>query len=194
MKLYGTETSPYVRIVRIVLTAKGLGDEVEFVLARTREAGSPYYAINPSGRVPFLVSDDGIGMEDSGLIVDWLEQFEPSVLPAGPDRWEHGRLEARARSMLDGLAVLVREFRRPENERSPTIVAHELARADRMLEWWEGEIGAALMSGPLNLAQITLAVTLQSLSRLPGFDWQEKCPTLAGWLGDRQMHPAIGVG
>src|SRR5262245_48802797 len=30
--------------------------------------GSPYYQINPSGRVPYLVDDTDVGMEDSQLI------------------------------------------------------------------------------------------------------------------------------
>ena len=41
---------------------------VEIVQAKTRTPGSPYYQINPSGRVPYLVDDDGAGMEDSQLI------------------------------------------------------------------------------------------------------------------------------
>mgnify|MGYP006169889757 CR=1 FL=1 len=43
--------------------------------------------------------------------------------PSGEDEWEALRLEALARSMLDGLAVWMRELRRPPNERSPTTTA-----------------------------------------------------------------------
>ncbi len=34
--------------------------------------------------------------------------------------------------MCDGIAVWGREMARPENERSPTTLAHESARAQRM--------------------------------------------------------------
>jgi len=54
MKLYVTYTSPYARLARILVLEKGLGDRVEITEAKTRTAGSPYYQINPSGRVPYL--------------------------------------------------------------------------------------------------------------------------------------------
>jgi glutathione S-transferase len=52
MKLYITLGSPYARMARIVVLEKGLQDRVEVIVAKTRAADSPYYAINPSGRVP----------------------------------------------------------------------------------------------------------------------------------------------
>ncbi|MGA7086412.1 MAG: glutathione S-transferase N-terminal domain-containing protein, partial [Pseudolabrys sp.] len=60
-------TSPYARLARIIVIEKALDDRVEIIEAKTRTQGSPYYQINPSGRVPYLVDDAGIGMEDSQL-------------------------------------------------------------------------------------------------------------------------------
>ena len=60
MKLYVTPMSPYARLARILVIEKGLGDRVEMVEAKTRTVGSPYYQINPSGRVPYLVDDAGV--------------------------------------------------------------------------------------------------------------------------------------
>jgi len=68
MKLYVTYTSPYARLARIVVVEKGLQGRVQILEAKTRTVGSPYYQINPSGRVPYLVDDAGLGMEDSQLI------------------------------------------------------------------------------------------------------------------------------
>jgi glutathione S-transferase len=59
MKLYITPGSPYARIARIVVIEKQIEDLVEIIVAQTRTKDSPYYAINPSGRVPYLVRDDG---------------------------------------------------------------------------------------------------------------------------------------
>jgi len=70
MKLYITDGSPYARIARIVVLEKGLHNRVEIVVAQTRFADSPYYRINPSGRVPYLVRDDGVGLEESALICE----------------------------------------------------------------------------------------------------------------------------
>src|SRR5262249_48190930 len=63
MKLYITPGSPYARIARIVVFEKQLEDRVELVVAQTRSVDSPYYRIAASGRVPYLVRDDGVGLE-----------------------------------------------------------------------------------------------------------------------------------
>ena len=95
MKLYVTPGSPYARMARIVVIEKGLEKRVEVIFAKTRTAGSPYYQINPSGRVPYLVRDDGVGMEESALICAWLDQLDGKPvfsLPAGEAGWEARRL------------------------------------------------------------------------------------------------------
>ncbi|NNL84421.1 MAG: hypothetical protein HKP27_02155, partial [Myxococcales bacterium] len=157
--LYQTRTSPYARMVRIVLAEKGLEDRFAILEAQTRQAESPYYAVNPSGRVPYLERSDGPGLEDSRLIIEYLDGLRSPTQFAGD--FEVRRLESVARSMLDGLAVLARECRRPESEQSPTIVAHERARAARFADLWEREVAHPLMREGFNVAQLTLVVTLQ---------------------------------
>src|SRR5688572_4087848 len=107
MKLYITPGSPYARMARIVILEKGLQGRVEAIVAKTRVAGSDYYGINPSGRVPYLVCEDGAGLEESALICAYLDGIDGKAafhLPANDRSWEARRLEALARSMLDGLA------------------------------------------------------------------------------------------
>src|SRR5262245_33546496 len=153
---------------------KGLQDRVEILAAQTRIADSPYYRINPSGRVPYLVLEDGVGLEESAVICAYLDRLDGSPqfdLPAGRASWQARRLEALARSMLDGLAVWGRELARPENERSPTIIKHEAARSARMVDVWEAGIDHTWMRGVLNMAQITLACALGLDARNPDFCW-----------------------
>ena len=194
MKLYITSTSPYARVARIVVHEKGLADRVEILEAKTRSTGSPYYAVNPSGRVPFLVKDDGTGIEDSGLIAAWLDQLDgkPTLTqPLATDDWQYGRLEAYARSLTDGLSVWVREMRRPAEERSPTIIAHEAARAQRLADFWEREIGHPLMQGPLNMAQLYLLAGIDQLLHWGHGDLTEGRPQLAAWLARLHQRPSI---
>lgn len=196
MKLYITDGSPYARIARVVVLEKGLQSRVEILAAQTRVADSPYYRINPSGRVPYLVRDDGVGLEESALICEYLDHLEgrPAFdLPGGEQRWEARRLEALARSMIDGLAVWVREVRRPENERSPTIIQHETDRAVRFADLWEREIAHPLMGGPLNLAQITLACAFGLEPRLPSFRSRTRHPMLSDWLTRIAERPSIAA-
>src|SRR4051794_37754458 len=165
MKLYCSPGSPYARMARIVVIEKQLGSRVEVIFAKTRAKGSPYYAINPSGRVPYLVRDDGVGMEESALICAYLDQLDGQPTLGLPPGWEARRLEALARSLVDGLAVWGRELTRPAHERSPGVIEHETDRARRLVSVWEREIDHPVMHGRLNIAQLTLACTLGMAAR-----------------------------
>jgi glutathione S-transferase len=195
MKLHITPLSPYARFARIVVLEKGLEGRVDSIVAQTRVANSPYYAINPSGRVPYLVRDDGVGMEGSALICAYLDHLDGApafALPAGDQAWESWRLEALGRSMLHGLTVWGRELRhRPEGERSPTIIEHERQRSRRMADVWEREIENPLMRGRLNMAQITMACALQYGSHVLGLEWRQGHPKLARWLEALAERPSV---
>ena len=196
MKLYITPGSPYARIARIVILEKGLGGRVEIIAAQTRLADSPYYRINPSGRVPYLVRDDGVGMEESAVICAYLDHLDgkPAFgLPAGEQAWEALRLESLARSMVDGLAVWSREIARPQDERSPTVLQHEAHRSRRMADLWEVEIDHPVMRGALNLAQITLACGLGLEARIPDFRWRPGHPKLCDWFDRLAVRPSFAA-
>jgi glutathione S-transferase len=183
-------------MARIVVIEKGLGKRVEVITARTRVADSPYYRINPSGRVPYLIRDDGIGMEESALICDYLDRLDGKPvfdLPGGADAWEARRLEGRARSLLDGLAVWGRELVRPENERSPTVLLHEARRSERLTDVWESEIASPLMHGAFNRSQLTLACALGLEARIPGFRWRPGHPRLTEWFGHVAARPSFAA-
>lgn len=196
MKLYITPGSPYARMARIVAIERGLQGRLEIIVAQTRRVDSPYYQINPSGRVPYLVRDDGVGMEESAHICAYLDQLDGKLvfsLPAGDQTWEARRLEGLARSMLDGLAVWGREITRPQNEQSPTILRHEADRSKRMVDLWEGEIDHPLMRGALNMAQITLGCALGFDPCLPDFYWRPGHAKLCDWFGPIAARPSFAA-
>ena len=53
MELFVTKNSPYARLIRALLHELCINDRVIVTLAKTRAENSPYYAVNPSGRVPY---------------------------------------------------------------------------------------------------------------------------------------------
>src|SRR5262245_6359991 len=185
MKLYVTYTSPYARLARILVLEKGFGDRVEIIEAKTRTSGSPYYQINPSGRVPYLIDEMGTGMEDSQLICAFLDSLDAKPRfhhPLHTSDWAYRRLEASARSMCDGISVWVREIHRPEKERSPTVLAHEVARSLRMADHFEARVSDALMQGEPGMAHLTLAVALDTARVRGPRDLTPERPQLAGWM------------
>jgi glutathione S-transferase len=194
MKLYITPGSPYARMVRIVILEKNLEDRVEIINAKTRHADSPYYRINPSGRVPYLICDDGVALEESSLICAWLDHLDGNLLfdlPSVEPGWEARRFEALARSTTDGLAVWIRELVRPRAERSPTLLEHEDQRCRRMAAMWELMIEHPLMNGSLNLAQIMLACGLGLETRNLDMQWRTGHPKLTQWFDRLANRPSF---
>ena len=194
MKLYITETSPYARMVRVMIIEKELQARVEIIVTKTRIANNPYYDINPSGRVPYLVRDDGVGLEESRLICAYLDHVEgkPAFdLPTGEVAWEARRLEALAASLIDSLAVWGREIARAQDERSPTVIRHEQSRSARMADLWETQIDHPWMHGPLNMAQITLACALGFEARIPDLIWRPGHPKLSAWFDQVSARPSF---
>ena len=185
MQLYVTYGSPYARLARIVVVEKGLEDRVEIIEAKTRMKDSPYYQINPSGRVPYLVDDTGVGMEDSRLICAYLDSLDGKPRLHDPlleNDWACRRLEASARSMCEGICVWVRQMHLPECERSPTVLAHEVARSQRMASFFEERVPDPPMQGTPRMAHLILAVSVE-LARKRGFgDLTAGRPQLATWV------------
>jgi glutathione S-transferase len=185
MKLYVTYRSPYARLARIIVIEKALEDRVEIIAAKTRTADSPYYQINPSGRVPYLVDETGTGMEDSQLICAYLDGLDGKPRFHDPSRasdWACRRLEFAARSMCDGIAVWGREMARPENERSPTTLSHESARAQRMADFFENRVTDPPLQEPPGMAHFMLAVAIEMARKRGLGDLAAVRPRLATWM------------
>ena len=144
--------------------------------------------------MPYLVDDAGVGMEDSQLICAYLDGLDGKPRLHNPHRdsdWAYRRLEAAARSMCDGISVWVREMRRPENERSPTILAHEAARSQRMADAFEARAADPLMQGAPGMAHLVLAVALE-ISRESGLgDLTHGRPKLTTWLRGISGRPSM---
>ncbi len=194
MKLYITYGSPYARLARIVVAEKGLESRVEILVAKTRTAESPYYQVNPSGRVPYLIDDAGIGMEDSQLICAYLDGIDgkPRLHHAlSESDWAYRRLEANARSLCEGICVWVRQMNLPETERSPTVLAHEVARTQRMADYFEARVADPLMQGALSMAHLTLAVSLDAARKRGLGDLTNARPQLAAWMRRISELPAM---
>ncbi len=190
MKLYSLTPSGYSHMARIVRLEKGLTNRIELIPVTTRGVDNALYAINPSGRVPALVLDDGTVLEDSPLVCWYMDHLDgkPTLHPQeGMAGLEHRRIEATARAMADGVAVWAREFRyrEPEKTMSEATQVHERGRIQRLADVFEKEAQGVVLSGPLNMAQITLAAVFSFLPLITdkrGFRWHDGRPNFRAWV------------
>lgn len=78
MQLITNLTSPYGRIARISMIEKGMNIEPTIVDPWSDDAR--LRAANAATRVPTLITDEGMALTESVLIVHWLEQTRPAPL------------------------------------------------------------------------------------------------------------------
>ena len=195
MKLFYGEGSPYARIVRIALLELGLDDKVGKEIVTLRDPESTLLPYNPVGRVPTLQLDDGTVLTESLLIFFFLDtqhKGQPLLPRDGSDGWTTLSRLGTAMGLIDGIAVWNRELRRPENERSPSMLALEYTRATRTLDALEGAVAAGAYAGPLDAARIALGATLGWTDRRHRtFKWREGHPVLSGWYDDIALTPSF---
>lgn len=93
MKLYGALASPYV--ARVVMYADLKGIELPMEPAPGGMGSDEYKKINPTGKIPALLTDQGC-IAESTVICEYLEAAfpEPALLPADPMLQAHARMIA----------------------------------------------------------------------------------------------------
>jgi len=144
--------------------------------------------------VPYLVDDEGVGMEDSPLICAYLDGLDGKPVFHHPGRetdWAYRRLEACARSMCDGISVWTREMQRPESERSPTVLAYEAARMQRMADFFEARTADPLLQGAPGMAHLILMVALDAARKRGPGDLTNGRPQLAVWHRRLSERPSL---
>ena len=74
--LYHLALSPFCRKVRVALAEKKLDFELKF--ERVWERREEFLGLNPAGKVPVLVEQDGLVLADSYAICEYLEEAHPA--------------------------------------------------------------------------------------------------------------------
>ena len=179
MKLYITVPSPFARKCRIVAREKGLIDRIEEIAVDPYANAPELLVSNPVVQVPTLIAEDGLPLNDSPVICEYLDGLGegPRLLPTeGAGRLRVRRLETLGNQVLEMGVKLVLEKRRPESEQSPTWIARWTENMARALDALE-----AVCPNPddLDIGVITAGVAVTWIGfRHPGFDLATGRPRL----------------
>lgn len=99
MKLLDSALSPFAARVRLAIHAKSLPVEIApaGMWLPNGQKSPDYLAINPIGKVPTLILDDGTALPESDTIVEYLADAFPQagLRPSRPQDIARGRLFAR---------------------------------------------------------------------------------------------------
>jgi len=185
MKLIGSNTSPYVRKVRVVMAEKKL--DYDYVLEDVWAATTTIGQTNPLGKVPCLIMEGGEVISDSRVIVEYFDTLSPvgKLIPTlGRERAEVKTWEALADGVLDA-AILARLEAtwagRKDSERSQAWIDRQLGKVDAALKAMSKGLGdkAFCVGIHLSLADIAVGVALGYLDfRFPKINWRADHPNL----------------
>lgn len=192
MKLYGSETSPYVRKVRICLLEKGL--DCEFIVESPADPNANVAKRNPLGKVPMLECDDGEVLFNSPMIVDYLDSLnEASLIPNTAARWHIQRWHALGDGIVDAVIARMLEKRRPAERQEPSVIQRQEGKVAAALNFasdhYQG--GTYLEGEQLSIADIALAVALEYIDFRYPHDWRQSHPQLAQWLQGIFQRPSF---
>jgi glutathione S-transferase len=196
MKLLGTNTSPYVRKVRLVLLEKNIRHE--YLVDPPREPGSLVARVNPLGRIPALILDDDTCVFDSPVIADYADTLNdtPILIPRSSalERMHVKRWEALADGIMDSAIVVRTEGMRPaENQQANTLrvhndaIARALAFASKQLGQHEWCVGPSITLADLALVSALIYLDL----RQPERDWRGPHPNLAAWFAHMSKRSSV---
>lgn len=196
MKLLHQTHSPYARQVLVLAHETGLAGRLEVIHHETSPTrrNDAVFAVNPLGKVPVLILDDGIALFDSAVICDYLDGLHggPRLIPSsGPARWLALRLQALAHGIADaGGAIRQETERRPAPYRYPAMRDGQIKKLDAAYDFLERN---AALDGPLDIGQIALATALSWIEfrTLPGFRGSH--PRLEGWFDRFSKRPSMAA-
>ena len=196
MKLLGTDTSPYVRKVRLVLLEKNIPHE--YIIDPPREPGSHVAQANPLGRIPALMLNDGTCVFDSPVIAEYADTLNdtPILIPRDNAlaRMRVKRWEALADGIMDSAVMVRTENARPAEKqdagnirRHNDAISRALAYAADLLgqrEWCEG---ASITLADLALVSALVYLDLRQAER----DWRGAYSNLAAWFARLSTRPSV---
>ncbi|WP_428028950.1 glutathione S-transferase N-terminal domain-containing protein [Ancylobacter sp.] len=201
MKLLHAPTSPFVRKVMVVALETGLTERIEIVFnaASPLQRDPALTALNPLGKIPALVLDDGTALYDSAVICEYLANLagDTTLFPApGPARWQALTLQALGDGLLDAaVGNRYESVMRPAELRWPDWSQAQMAKIAGGLDAIEQAAHTGVIGPTLHhIGLITLGCALGYLDfRYAEMGWREGRPATAEWFAAFEERPAMAA-
>lgn len=193
MTLYGSTTSPYVRLCRLVIAHHGLEEAVTLQPIDTEAERAALREKNPLGKIPLLEIEGGEMIYDSPVICDYLDnlgQADSLFAHETLSPWRIRTLLALSNGILDNAVARTMMLKRtpdPEDQ------------SQRWMDRWVENICVGLDAMAVcfaeakdsgTIAELSFPVTLDYISfRLPELDWRAAQPEMAVWAEEALQLP-----
>jgi glutathione S-transferase len=210
MRLLYQTHSPYARKVLVAAHEMDLQQRLHVIHHETSPTrrNEAVWALNPLGKVPVLICDDGAVLFDSNVICEYLDGLHPNarLIPAQPAaRWRALKMQALAQGIADaGIAARWETVRRPAELRWPTMHDAQVQKIAQACDFLEREIdqrevgrdgpglGAnARLSIGLDIGDIALVTALSWLEFRGVYTFLAGRPRLAAWYAALCARPSM---
>ena len=192
MRLLASPTSPYARLVRVVLAEKRLLEHMQVDMVDPWASPEALVQVNPLSKIPTLVTEHGVVLTESSLIALYLESTfpEPALVPPHTLERVMRRL-ALAQGMLDAAVTVFANRRFRDDADSDVIVRRRLDGLPGLVAAVAEDVDGEHRGEP-DLGDLALVVALEYLAfRLPEIGWGEDHPELAGWHARHRDRPSL---
>jgi glutathione S-transferase len=186
MKLYWSQRSPFARKVMVFAHETGLAGRIETVntLVAMTNPNRDLMRLNPLGKIPTLVTADGMVLFDSAVICEYLDSLHDreKLFPRDPGkRWQALRWHALGNNMLDNLVLWRNERLRPKPQQSPEVLVGFELKIRTSIEFLNNE-AAALAAASFGIGHVAIGVALGYIDfRFPELSWRDGRPKITAW-------------
>ncbi len=195
MKIFHSQTSPYVRKCLVAAHHLGLLGRIEKLPSAAHPVNRDQTIIrhNPLGKVPTFITDDGTVLYDSRVICEYLNDLaKGSLFPTtAPARWRALTDQALADGILD--AALLARYELTVREEGARFQPWTDAQMDKIrtgLARFEETV--EVQADRLDIGTIALGCVLGYLDfRFADLDWRKANPKLSRWYETLAATPAM---
>jgi len=192
MKLYMSPTSPFARLARVVVMEKGLEDRIEMVPVNPWDSTPEFVRVNPVSKVPALVTDEGVALTESLLVVQYLERSFPEPVLMPPDDVDavYHKLGLGHGIADQAVAIIATGKMAGEQGVPKALVERRTEGLNRTLAALE--VGLAGRAARPDIGDLAVAVGLEYLDfRFPDMNWAGRFPSLKGWYAELRERPSL---
>lgn len=197
MKLYHNPLSPSCHKVMVTLYEKSIPFEGQVVNLMDPATKAAYKKdINPIGKVPFLVLDNGWRIPESSIIVEYLDtHFDsgPRLIPTDMDLARRVRFVDRIADLYvrHNFEMMFLDPMKPADKQSPNAVVAAREQVETILGTLEKDQGSKqyMVGDQFSFADISAATAL-AVGALSGFS-MDRYPHLAKYLAGIQQRPSF---
>ena len=180
MKLYYTVISAFSRKCRILARELNIIQDIQEIITTMRSADSLIMSINPTGKVPALITREQQLVTESYAICNYIEKIANTNInsESNNDNWTINGYETVACQVLESIVYRsIEKSNKPKDFIYKETTDYEKFKVNRALDFLEKK--APEYNFNINRVQITICLAFSTMYKnFPEENWKENRPLL----------------